>query len=281
MGNASAKLSDPEDRSRRSLGSRSTLVRRSKRVWTSLRPHRGARLVSKLILCGTSDDGVEERPQRRLRKACRDVPARRATGRRSRDRRPVAGQTDGEEHDWTPSDEKLGSQDRDSISFAKLDDHSAVTQESVEKDTKPRKECTICTESRLLSRFPKCPPTRSCTHSPDTCRRCLRKWITTSFTSKIWYHIDCPECNERLSYIDVKAFADPTLFFKYNELATKASLEEVPGFRWCLTRKCDSGQVHLEEKGPKFVCIRCNGEYCVVHQVRWHKKETCAEYEYR
>ena len=32
---------------------------------------------------------------------------------------------------------------------------------------------------------------------------------------------------------------------------------------------------------PKFRCKTCKKAHCVVHHVKWHKGETCKEYEYR
>jgi hypothetical protein len=69
---------------------------------------------------------------------------------------------------------------------------------------------------------------------------------------------------------------------RYDRLSTKAALEAIPGFRWCIAKDCKSGQVHDEgDTTPKFRCVGCKKTHCMVHQIAWHKGETCAQYDYR
>lgn len=69
---------------------------------------------------------------------------------------------------------------------------------------------------------------------------------------------------------------------RYDRLSTKAALEAIPGFRWCIIKGCKSGQVHDEgDTVPKFRCVGCKKSHCITHQVAWHKEETCAQYDYR
>lgn len=151
---------------------------------------------------------------------------------------------------------------------------------SHQRKPKLKKECVVCTDSRSLFRFPSYPPTAQCSHNADVCRRCLRTWIRTTFASKIWDEISCPTCSERLDYEDVREFAPSDIFRKYDRLSAKAALEAIPGFRWCIMKGCKSGQVH-QEASNKFCCVGCKQAHCVVHNVVWHKRETCKEYEYR
>ncbi|KAF2632608.1 hypothetical protein BU25DRAFT_319705, partial [Macroventuria anomochaeta] len=143
-----------------------------------------------------------------------------------------------------------------------------------------KKECVICTDNRSLSRFPSDPPTAHCAHNADVCRRCLRTWISTTFASKVWDEINCPICSERLNYEDVREFAPSKVFRKYRKLSTKAALEAIPGFHWCLMKSCKSGQV-IEPATNKFRCVKCKKTHCIEHNMLWHKGETCREYEYR
>jgi hypothetical protein len=39
--------------------------------------------------------------------------------------------------------------------------------------------------------------------------------------------------------------------------------------------------VHLPSQIPKFKCKACRKSHCVVHNVKWHDGESCAEYDYR
>ncbi|KAF2876945.1 hypothetical protein BDV95DRAFT_465034, partial [Massariosphaeria phaeospora] len=121
-----------------------------------------------------------------------------------------------------------------------------------------------------------------CTHERSTCRRCLRRWIRSEFESKVWNQISCPECSVRMAYGDISHFAPSDVFRRYDRLSTKAALESIPGFRWCIAKGCKSGQVLDEQhRTPRFRCVACKASHCIVHQIPWHKGETCAEYDYR
>ncbi|PVI02323.1 hypothetical protein DM02DRAFT_308023 [Periconia macrospinosa] len=176
--------------------------------------------------------------------------------------------------------------------------------------TPQTQECPICTCILPITRFPKHPATSTCTHLPTTCRRCLRMWLHTSFQTKLWDQLTCPECGAQLQHADVQRCAGKRVFEKYDGLATKAVLEGMEGFRWCLvkdTRRkrgkkagekavakgkgkgreankvagggCGSGQIH--GAGPKMECVGCGTVQCVNHAILWHEGETCAEYDYR
>lgn len=145
-----------------------------------------------------------------------------------------------------------------------------------------RKECTICTDERAEHHFPLRSATKECTHPPAVCKRCLRQWITTQFETKVWNQITCPECPNLLEYADVALSAPSRVFKRYDVLSTRAALEEIPGFTWCLAKDCSSGQVHEDPSAaPRFACVNCKARFCLTHGVKWHKGETCAEYDYR
>jgi hypothetical protein len=74
------------------------------------------------------------------------------------------------------------------------------------------KECIICTDARSLYRFPYRPPTEQCTHDADACRRCLRAWIQSEFSTRIWNEINCPICAVRMQYDDIRQFAPREVF---------------------------------------------------------------------
>jgi hypothetical protein len=76
------------------------------------------------------------------------------------------------------------------------------------------KECIICTDTRSLGRFPDRRPTEECTHGVSVCRRCLRKWIQSEFSTKTWNEINCPVCTARMQYHDIQAFAPHQVFHR-------------------------------------------------------------------
>lgn len=87
---------------------------------------------------------------------------------------------------------------------SKLSSHRSKNQ--------PKKECIVCTDTRALHRFPDRLPTRQCNHDTDVCRRCLRTWIESEFSTKIWNEINCPICAERMQYADIRRFAPEKVF---------------------------------------------------------------------
>lgn len=82
---------------------------------------------------------------------------------------------------------------------------SAVDHEDLET------ECSICLQDLPAKRFPK-RITGACDHDSNVCFECLRASITTQFASNVWNQIECPTCQERLQYMDMKLFADSKVF---------------------------------------------------------------------
>lgn len=150
------------------------------------------------------------------------------------------------------------------------------------RDHGPPKDCIVCANTLPIKYFPSRPPTAACTHEVQVCKACLREWIWSEFESKVWDQINCPDCRSRMQYEDIRKFAPSVVFRKYDRLSTKAAFETIPGFRWCTTKGCKSGQVHdAGPEAPIFECAGCGNRQCVVHNRRWHDGETCAEYDYR
>lgn len=172
---------------------------------------------------------------------------------------------------------------------------------------KESKECAVCTDALSLHHFPDRPPTKNCKHGVDVCRKCLRTWIASESNVKMWNDITCPICKTQLRTADMREFAPKDIFKRYDSLlpysfshlahprplnnptnpptsymtlSSRAKAESRPGFRWCGLKGCKAGQVHLPNY-PSFRCNTCEKTSCVVHNVAWHKGETCAEYDYR
>ena len=74
------------------------------------------------------------------------------------------------------------------------------------------KDCVVCFETLNPQTIPQRRITSSCSHEPDICTSCLAMSIATQLDSKVWDHIDCPSCGQRLDFQDVKAFADHEVF---------------------------------------------------------------------
>ena len=80
------------------------------------------------------------------------------------------------------------------------------------------RECVVCFETLNAQTVPERRITSSCNHEPDVCRSCLATSISTQFDSKVWDQINCPTCDQRLDFQDVKAFAPLDVFARLESL---------------------------------------------------------------
>ncbi|TGJ83110.1 hypothetical protein E0Z10_g5667 [Xylaria hypoxylon] len=141
--------------------------------------------------------------------------------------------------------------------------------------------CSICTDDKRVSEMPiRGRITEDCEHDATACKECISQWITSSMETVAWDRLTCPECPEILALKDVEAFATRDVFNRYDKLATKAVLEGIKGFRWCLNPGCGAGQIFPSEC-EKAKCHACKQSSCVRHDVPWHSGETCEEYDRR
>jgi hypothetical protein len=139
--------------------------------------------------------------------------------------------------------------------------------------------CTVCTDAKKPTEVP---PriTGRCRHKGSTCKDCLGQWISSSLGTSTWERLKCTECAELLAFSDVKRYASKPDFDRYDGLVTRASLESIHNFRWCLSTRCESGQIH-DPACARFKCVACKARHCVHHNVPWHSGETCDEYDRR
>lgn len=162
----------------------------------------------------------------------------------------------------------------------------------------PTRECSICTSTLPVHRFPTQPPTSACSHESSTCRHCLRTWLRTCIDTRLWDQITCPECAAQLQYEEVRKCAERKVFERYDVLAARAAMEDIEGFQWCAVMMdrgkkagkgkdgnrskqavvggCGSGQI-VGDGDAKMGCVGCGSVQCVRHRVVWHKGETCQE----
>jgi len=89
-------------------------------------------------------------------------------------------------------------------------------------------------------------------------------------------------CKVLLKHVDVKRYAAPEVYTRFDNLSAREALNDDPNFRWCRRAGCRSGQIHENGiNGNIFRCIACGFKVCVVHEDIWHEGETCKEYDYR
>jgi hypothetical protein len=119
-----------------------------------------------------------------------------------------------------------------------------------------------------------------CKHKAALCKECLAQWLQSGLERTSWDRLKCPDCPELLQHADMRRYANPATFERWDSLATRAALEAIPNFRWCLSSPCTSGQID-DESCAKFKCKACSARHCIKHNVPWHKGETCEDYDRR
>ncbi|KAI0159554.1 hypothetical protein GGR57DRAFT_428662 [Xylariaceae sp. FL1272] len=141
--------------------------------------------------------------------------------------------------------------------------------------------CSICADDKRVSEMPhKRLITAHCSHTATACNDCVAQWITSSMETVPWDRLKCPECPALFTFANVKKFATRDTFKRYDQLATRAALDSVTGFRWCLNARCDAGQIY-PLGCSKARCHACSQSSCVHHDIPWHNGETCEQYDKR
>ena len=75
-------------------------------------------------------------------------------------------------------------------------------------------ECVVCLGTKVAQEFPQLPVSIHCAHAPQTCSSCVSSSIRSDLESKLLAEIRCPECQQRLEYMDVKRHADEETFVR-------------------------------------------------------------------
>jgi hypothetical protein len=126
----------------------------------------------------------------------------------------------------------------------------------------------------------------TCNHDMDVCKNCITAQIGTQLEthgSQGWAKLSCPQCNRHLNHDEIRKFASKDDFAKYERYYLLEHLSKEPGFRWCLSNSCTSGQLYEEFKymNPHISCSDCAFEMCFKHQVPWHAGLSCIQYDKR
>ncbi|KAI9892899.1 MAG: hypothetical protein M1814_001058 [Vezdaea aestivalis] len=142
------------------------------------------------------------------------------------------------------------------------------------------KECTVCMDDKPWSEFPSDTITKDCKHGTGMCLDCVQESITAQQQSKMWSQITCPEdeCNEKLTYHDMKLWATPESFEQYDKLVLLGVIEKEKNFIWCTN--CSAGQIHSGGKSmPLLECATCGLRTCLKHKSKWHEDMNCDEFD--
>ncbi|KAF7860426.1 hypothetical protein EAF04_008552 [Stromatinia cepivora] len=110
------------------------------------------------------------------------------------------------------------------------------------------------------------------------CTTCVTTHVAVQFESTHWDNITCPLCPGKLKMDTVLTYLSGEMLVNYKEYMSTYALRNLPGFCWCLSPSCRSGQVHLPgDESPKMTCQKCGFDTCYSHQLPWHDGKTCEE----
>ncbi|KAK1767421.1 hypothetical protein QBC33DRAFT_586704 [Phialemonium atrogriseum] len=125
-----------------------------------------------------------------------------------------------------------------------------------------------------------------CSHEIDFCTGCLEKHIDSQleqFGRSRCDQLAClsDRCGRRLSYDEVRLYAKPSTFKKYDRYLKLNALSQLPSFRWCLRPDCSSGQLYDDDgpPDPRIHCEECAFEMCYRHSMPWHEGQTCDQFD--
>lgn len=93
-------------------------------------------------------------------------------------------------------------------------DPKSSDQPRTQSPSPSQMECVVCSETKVSEEFPQLPVSILCAHEPQTCSACVSSSIRSDLESKLWTEIRCPECQQRLEYMDVQRHADEETFVR-------------------------------------------------------------------
>jgi ariadne-1 len=164
------------------------------------------------------------------------------------------------------------------------------------KRQKDRHICRVCGSKRLSKMFPNYNPSTDCQHNINTCKECLKKYVDIQIKEAntiiggndgTTFGIPCPEteCPAIMRAVNIEIATSKKTSAQFERLERIYTENNTPGWRWCLSPSCNSGQVH--ESAPDkdgsdiFKCKKCGTRTCVPCDRLYHKGESCEAYQLR
>ncbi|CAH1764551.1 11462_t:CDS:10, partial [Entrophospora sp. SA101] len=121
--------------------------------------------------------------------------------------------------------------------------------------------------------------TRNSSYSTTSC---VNKYIESDLNDKGNINIKCPfaGCHVILDCHEIKNLVKKDLYERYDKLALRKALQQIPDIRWCKNSKCGSAQSHIgSDSEPILTCGNCGTKSCFVHDSLWHEGLTCEQYD--
>ncbi|KAJ9259585.1 hypothetical protein DTO195F2_4929 [Paecilomyces variotii] len=149
-------------------------------------------------------------------------------------------------------------------------------------------ECIICLETFPPSSFPDRAISSICDHtSPErhqqrVCRGCLAQHLDAQLNNSGPDRLTCPICLAALAHTEIKQWASPATFVRYDSLQARTAISSDPNFIWCCNPTCGAGQLHVSgAESPIVICHACGARTCFNHpNAIWHEGFTCYEFDH-
>jgi len=154
--------------------------------------------------------------------------------------------------------------------------------------------CEICAEDadvHMRTEWRARSITPGCKHPRRICFSCTRRHIEAEVNQKGNPEIRCPhnECAALLTHADIQHFATSEHFERFDLLAMRRCLQQMPDFMWCAHPECGSGQETPGAGAGKAVpgglrgmwmrCSSCRHQTCLHHNCPLHEGQSCEEYD--
>ena len=145
----------------------------------------------------------------------------------------------------------------------------------------PTSTCDVCMTAQARSYF----PTRAtlpadCSHCIRTCKVCIGAYLASAINNRPLDEVGCPTCKASWDRSYIESYSTAEVMVRYEIISMLRLVQAMPTFVWCLSLKCDSGQIHQDgDKAPIVTCAACGFKMCFTHQVAWHPELTCTQYE--
>ncbi len=118
-----------------------------------------------------------------------------------------------------------------------------------------------------------------CFHSGNTCKACIGAYIASDIEGKFFDNVGCPNCMASWDRYYIELYSTKEVMMRYETIGMLRVVQAMPNFRWCLSPKCNSGQIHQAgNKKPIVKCVACGFKICFTHQIAWHSGLTCKQY---
>ncbi|KAK6432315.1 hypothetical protein LTR95_011517 [Oleoguttula sp. CCFEE 5521] len=141
------------------------------------------------------------------------------------------------------------------------------------------KECIVCTENVVKSRFPKLLHASAEQHTSDVCFKCWEQHLKVEVVAKDREIFSCPQCSQALEADEIRKLARADTFADYLDKAASSFLASEEEFFACTSAACSFGAYIVSNDGNIFRCPGCQTRSCTVCKAPFHEGQTCAEHQ--